>query len=115
MLYLTVEHADDYSWVLIRELRLSPGWNRETTDVLVPLGPDALTAPDNFYVPEGIRLASGATPANYSDGQPLLDRQWGQFSFHDQKNMWTPREPVEDGDNLTTFMIEVERRPGELS
>jgi len=108
--YKTVEHDEDYSWVLIRDTDVPDGWNRSKTDILIRLGPNVLTPPDNVYVPAGLRLANGDTPANYTEGgHNYLGRDWGQFSFHDSNKMWTPREPVEGGDNLLTFMLEVER------
>lgn len=107
--YGTVEHDQDYSWVLIRDIDVPDGWNRSKTDILALLGPNVLTPPDNVYVPSGLRLANGSTPSNYSEEHSYLGREWGQFSFHDSNKMWTPREAVEDGDNLVTFMLEVER------
>lgn len=107
--YESVEHDEDYSWVLLRDVDMPDGWNRSKTDVLILPTPNVLTPPDNVYVPSGLRLANGSMPSNYAEGHNYLGREWGQFSFHDSNRMWTPREPVEDGDNLLTFMLEVER------
>lgn len=38
--YGTVEHDQDYSWVLIRDIDVPDGWNRSKTDILALLGPN---------------------------------------------------------------------------
>ena len=112
--YAEVVVGGNRDWVLIKDLGLSEGWNRESTDVLtlIPAGYPA-TAPDNFYVPEGLRLDGGNIPGNYGDGHDAVNGKWGRFSFHVQR--WRPDEMVLDGDNLLTFMLAVEKRLREVS
>ena len=107
--YQEIEHGENLDWVLFKNFPLSPGWNREYTELLViiPAG-HPTTPPDNFYVRDGLRLANGANPNNYSEGQSILGGRWAQFSFHAQS--WNPLPKPEDGDNLLTFMLAVERR-----
>lgn len=112
--YGTVEHGLNFDWVLFNEFPLPPGWNRQTTELLVIIPPGyPTTPPDNFYVRNGLKLADGRMPSNYSENQTLLGTSWGQFSFHAQG--WNPSSDFKEGDNLTTFTIAVERRLQELS
>ena len=80
--------------------------------MLIPAGyPTA--PPDNFYVPNGFRLAEGEIPDNYSENQTVLGGSWAQFSFHAKE--WRPSDNPNDGDSLFTFMLAVERRLEELN
>ena len=107
--YPRVDHGPDLDWVVFRDFPLPPGWNRESTDLLVLIPPGyPETAPDNFHVRSGLRVESGAVPGNYTDEQELLGEPWGQFSYH--ANEWAPTPDMWDGDSLLTFMIAVERR-----
>ena len=112
--YSRVEHGPDLDWVLFRDFPLPPGWNRESTDLLVLIPPGyPETAPDNFYVRTGLRVESGAAPGNYSEDQDLLGESWGQFSYHADE--WAPTPDLWDGDSLLTLMIAVERRLQEVN
>ena len=107
--YSQVEHGADLDWVLFHGFPLPPGWDRETIDllVLIPRGyPE--TPPDNFYVRNGLRLQSGSTPGNFSEGVDIRGESWAQFSFH--ADTWTPTPDLWRGDTLVTFMAAVERR-----
>lgn len=109
--YGSLEHGPNLEWILFKEFPLPAGWNRTTTPLLVLIPPGyPMTPPDNFYVPTGVRLASGAIPSNYSEGPSHLGREWGQFSLHAQKEHWKPTADLLDGDNLLTFMLVVECR-----
>ncbi len=106
------EHGPNMDWVLFKRFALPAGWNREHTELLViiPSGYPA-TPPDNFYVRDGLRLANGNLPSNYSEGQSVLGGRWAQFSFHAQS--WDAAPIPEDGDSLLTFMLAVEQRLAE--
>lgn len=112
--YAEVVAGDSKDWVLVKGMVMLQGWNRESTDVLtvIPVGYPA-TAPDNFYVPEGLRLDGGNTPGSYGDGHDAVNGKWGRFSFHVER--WRPHESVLEGDNLLTFMLAVEKRLGEVN
>lgn len=79
------------------------GWNRPTADVLFVAPPGYPAAqPDCFWVePSNFRLASGQTPQNSNDGNPIPgDTQPGRattwFSWHVQS--WNPSR-----DTLITY------------
>jgi hypothetical protein len=112
--YGQVEHGPNLDWVLFREFPLPSGWNRGKTPLLVLISPGyPATPPDNFYVATGLRTAQGAMPGNYSENQTVLGEQWGQFSFHAQG--WSPAAKFDEGDNLLTFMLAVEKRLREVN
>lgn len=109
--YGPLEHGQNLDWILFKEFPLSLGWNGEKTPLLILIPPGyPITPPDNFYVPVGFRLASGAVPSNYSEPATHLGQQWGQFSFHADQNQWRPSGDLLEGDNLLTFMLQVEKR-----
>lgn len=107
--YGEMEHGTNLDWVLFKSFPLPPGWNRECTEllILIPAGYPS-TPPENFYVRDGLRLANGESPSNYSEGQTVLGGRWAQFSYHPQS--WDPAPDLKEGDNLLTFMLVVERR-----
>jgi hypothetical protein len=112
--YVDVEYSCSGNHVVIRGLALPFGWNCELTDVLVLIPPGyPATPPDNFFVPSGLRLCNGEVPTNYSEAANINDRQWGQFSFHSQE--WNPASNPEEGDNLVTYGILIERRLSEVN
>jgi len=114
--YGSLKHGDDLDWVIFEELSLPPGWNREKTRLLVLIPPGyPITPPDNFYVATGLRTASGSMPSNYAEGESHLGEQWDQFSFHVEQGHWSPSADLLDGDNLLTFMLQVEKRLGEAN
>lgn len=107
--YGPLEHGPQLDWIMFREFSLPPGWNREKTELLVIVPPGyPTTPPDNFFVRDGLRLADGSQPNNYSEGQSVLGGRWAQFSFHAQA--WDPRANPDDGDGLLTFLLAVEQR-----
>jgi hypothetical protein len=112
--YGPVEHGPNLDWIRFKEFPFPPGWSCQTTDLLVIIPPGySATPPDNFYVRNGLRLASGTMPSNYSENQSVLGNSWGQFSFHAEA--WKPSTDLKNGDSLLTFMLGVERRLQELS
>ena len=115
--YGKIEHGPNLEWVLFREFRLKKGWNRDMTELLIIIPPGyPVTPPDNFYVPTGFRLESGAMPQSYSENQNHLERQWGVFSVHIQKETWSPSADILSGNNLLTYlMVVVEKRLEEVN
>lgn len=115
--YKAVEHGPNLDWVLIKRVPVSGGWNREVTEILIIIPPGyPTTPPDNFYVPNGLRIMADGTekvPSNYSENQSVLGGNWAQFSYHAQG--WSPSPEPLEGDNLLTFMLAVEQRLKELS
>jgi hypothetical protein len=102
------------TYVLVHEIDLPAGWNRARTDVLVLVPPGyPVTPPDNFFVPEGLRLTNGQIPTNYSEGASMLNQIWGQFSFHSQE--WRPSSQPCEGDSLVTYFALVEKRLAEVN
>jgi len=109
--YGALQHGENLEWVLFKEFSLPPGWDREKIELVILVPPGyPVTAPDNFYVPPGLKTNLGAQPQNYTEGINILGRQWGQFSFHVEAGNWNPSADLLDGDNLLTFMIGVENR-----
>lgn len=109
MRYGDLEHGPNLDWVLFKSFPLPQGWDRERTELLaiIPAGYPT-TPPENFYVPDGLRLANGHAPGNYSEGQTVLGGRWAQFSYHPKT--WEPAPVPKEGDNLLTFLLMVERR-----
>ena len=107
--YSRVEHGPNLDWLMFKEFPLPAGWDRESTDILVLIPPGyPETPPDNFYVPNGLRLQSNTVPGNFAEGQEILGAAWAQFSYHAET--WTPTHDLWNGDTLVTFMAAVERR-----
>ena len=108
------EHAPNLDWILFKQFPLPSGWNAQAAELLVLIPPGyPTTPPDNFYVRNGLRLADGRIPANYSENQNVLGDPWAVFSFHAQG--WNPSPSSTDGDSMLSFMIAVERRFEERS
>ena len=110
----SLQHGQNYDWVMIPDFQLPHGWNRQSTRLLF-LIPNTYphTAPDNFYVDAGLRTASGEMPNNYSEGASIpISGNWGCFSWHPET--WKPVSTPEGGDNLVTFMRAVGIRLREL-
>lgn len=100
----------------MRGVPLPDGWNKNATDVLIILGPGyPNTPPDNFYVPTGLQLANGSNPGNFSPNAFSHEgKSWDMFSWHHESG-WAPAADIGGGSNLLTFMLEVERRLGEVN
>jgi len=115
--YGEIEYGPSLDWVLVKCFSVPHGWNRKATEVLIIVPPGyPMTPPDNFYVPNGLRIvADGAEklPGNYSENQTVLGGNWAQFSYHAQG--WSPSPDLLEGDNLLTFMLAVEQRLKELN
>ena len=90
-------------WFRIRNFRLPPGWNRETTDLLVMLPPGhPATPPRCFYVQPGLRLASNAAAKGDSNERAHLHgEEWTRFGCDTKE--WHPSFSLE------TFMGAIER------
>lgn len=85
-----VESSGGAQWVIVRGVELPPGWNQQSTTIVIRIPPGfPVAAPDCFWADGNLRLASGVMPrstgvnADYGGTEPRL---W--FSFHVQK--WNP-------------------------
>lgn len=111
--YNLIEKDASNQWLIIL-YDLPIGWNRVKVPILIliPTGyPN--TKPDNFYVPEGFRTATGVLPENYTDGHVILDKKYGQFSYHVEE--WKPTDDICTGHTLVSFMLGVEQRLAEVN
>ena len=105
--YGELKYNSTVEWIIFKEFKVPPGWNRDVTELLViiPAGYPS-TPPDNFFVPLGMKLQNGSMVDRYTEPHPHLNRQWVQFSYHIDGE-WKPTSNILDGDNLQTFMIKV--------
>jgi len=100
--YPNLDFRPDGQWVKIPDYPVSPGWNRERTDVAfqIPLGYPG-TQPYGIYVPSGIRFQA-TMPQNFSEPagvQPPFGGTWGIFSWQID-GTWFPATQVTAGSNL---------------
>jgi hypothetical protein len=103
-------------WFVIKGWKLPPGWNRQETNLLVQVPPGyPTTPPDNFYVDEDVRLASGALPGNTGYGHELAGRRWLFFSYHVEGGDWRPHAEPLRGHNMLTFLRGAQARLSELN
>lgn len=109
--YPGVRHNQNFDWVVVEDVTLSAGYNRDTTDILliIPAGyPE--TPPDNFWVPPGLRLENDGQPDAFNPNHRTHEgEEWDRFSWHEDDG-WAPSKDVKDGSNLLTFMRTVEER-----
>src|SRR4051812_47304090 len=111
--YGEVDVDPDLRWFVIRRWPLVAGWNKQSTRLLVLIPPGyPVTAPDNFYTDDDLRLANGNVPGNASAGT-AAGGSWLQFSYHfvDAAAEWQP----EQGHNFLTFLAAADRRLKEAS
>lgn len=114
--YGELECGPDGEWIVISSFLLPTGWLFKTTRLLILVPPGyPMTPPDNFYVELGLRLASGAQPASFSEPVSQLGQNWGQFSYHIEPGDWNPAVDIVSSHNLLTFMLGVEGRLSELN
>jgi hypothetical protein len=99
----------DRDWVEVPDLPLLTGlYNREIMRVRMAIGPAYPdVAPDNFFVPAGLRLQSGAGLDNYSE-VAKFGELWGQFSWHPR--IWRAAAKPDQGDNMSTFFNTIRKR-----
>lgn len=113
--YLSIHNGTEMDWVIIEEVQLPAGYNRDVTDILffIPSGyPE--TPPDNFFVPAGLRLEGGGQPGAFNPNHRTHENeQWDRYSWHLDSG-WSPTDSIEDGSNLLTFMGSVEDRLEEV-
>ena len=99
--------------VIIPNVPLPGGWNRQTTTILFLAPPGYPAAqPDCFWVEPGqMRLANGGTPQGSNDSNPIPElnppRQFTWFSWHLQT--WNPNR-----DSLFTYFNVIMKRLGSL-
>ncbi|MHB9004834.1 MAG: E2/UBC family protein [Coriobacteriia bacterium] len=86
---------------------LPSGWTRDDATILFIAPPGFPVAqPDCFWVePSGLRLASGDTPQNTNDANPIpeVSRNFTWFSWHLQG--WNPNH-----DSLMTYFNVIRQR-----
>lgn len=110
-----IEHGANFEWVILKQWKLPPGWNKTETSVLVFIPPGyPVTPPDNFYTDNDLQLTGGASPGSSTPNQKHLGRDWLQFSFHVDGD-WKPHADLLNGHNLLTFLQGVVRRLSERS
>ena len=108
--YPNLVHGQNYDWVVIPDFPLPDGYNRQITKLLF-LIPNTYphTAPDCFYVETGLRLVSGNMPSNYNEEMSVpVGGSWGYFSWHPE--IWQPKDDIQSGDNLLSFIKVVNLR-----
>ena len=108
-----LDYGEQFDWVLIPELTLPPGrFNKVCTKLLfrIPSGYPQ-TGPNDFFVDSDLRLKDGSNPPAFnlgsqsSAGPAPVAGDWGWFSWHPQS--WRPAAKIEDGDNLSGFVLSV--------
>lgn len=112
--YTSLQHGQDYNWVMIPDFNLPDGYNRKTTRLLFLITTSYPHAsPDNFYVDAGLKFSNGNPLTNYSEGAQIpIEGSWGCFSWHPE--VWQPTAEIKKGDNLLTFMKSVNLRLREM-
>ena len=108
--YTSLQHGENYDWVMMPDFSLPDGWDRKQTRLLFLIPATySHTAPDNFYVDAGLRLKNGSMPQNYSEGAGVpVGGNWGCFSWHAQE--WQPSDEINEGDNLVSFVRSINIR-----
>jgi hypothetical protein len=84
------DQADGWSFLIIANYALPPGFQPERVTLLVklpPTFPDA--APDMFWVHPEVKTPAGSVPRSTSIEQ-LLNKNWQRFSWHLAPGAWTP-------------------------
>jgi hypothetical protein len=107
--------VDARGWVEIPNHKLPEGvYNRASIPLwfLIPPG-YSQSAPDNFYVPTGLRFSNGGQLTNYSESSGPFGGLFGVFSWH--PTTWRPAASPQEGDNLLTFMRCVRGRLAEVN
>lgn len=91
--------------VVIKDFRLPPGYDRDSTDVLLrlPSGfPDS--QPDMFWCDPPISYANGGVPQASESRETYLGRTWQRFSRHLAPGVWRPGV-----DSLMTYLSLITR------
>jgi hypothetical protein len=92
---------DGMTCVVLHDVRLPPGFDRETTDLLVrlpPAYPDA--QPDMFWCDPPLKLGStGIEPIGTDIRENFVGRAWQRFSRHIAPGAWRPGQ-----DNLQSWV-----------
>lgn len=77
--------------IVIKNFRLPPGYDTETTNLLLRLPtafPDA--QPDMFWCDPPISYANGGAPQASESRENYLGRTWQRFSRHLAPGVWRP-------------------------
>ena len=109
--YGEVDADPDVTWIRILSFPLPAGWSKQLCQLIVTVPPGyPITPPDNFYLEQGVTLASGAQPGNSSPGQQLNGSTWTIFSYHVEAGTWRPNADIGRGHNLITYVEGIEAR-----
>ena len=113
--YGTVESDPDISWIVVKNVQLPDGWNRDQTDILIKIPPGyPTTQPDNFFVDSTLRLSNDQKPNRAPQEESIGSRDWLMFSFHlDGSGEWQPEAEIENGHNLLTYLEGIKGRLAE--
>ena len=95
-----LEITPDLQWLLVRDVRLPPGYDRSTTEVLVQLPPDYPASPPGLnggvFVRPDLRFRGRLLDSVHQTVTP----GWGAWAwFCYQQIRWNPHR-----DNLISFM-----------
>lgn len=109
--YGELEYDPEIAWILFKKFKVPSGWNKNVIELLIIIPPAyPSTAPDNFYVPLDFRLDNNQLGDCHTESPVnLIERQWGQFSYH-LDGEWHPSSNILEGDNLLSFMLKVIER-----
>lgn len=114
--YGELEVSPTLDWFIVKHWRLSPGWSKSETQVLIQIPPGyPVTPPDNFYTDQDLHLERGLQPGNSNPNVVLIDRRWHSFSYHVEGGDWLPHADPLNGHNLLTFLQGVAKRLAEVS
>lgn len=93
--------------VIARDQALPTHWSRSRTDILMIAAQGyPMSAMDMFWVPPGLTLSDGRTPANAETIEHYAGMPWQRFSWHyTDSNRWNPSR-----DDLLTHMRFVRTR-----
>lgn len=99
LVYDQVDFDDLARWVHILEFDLPPGWDRETTGLLIEIPPAyPATPPCDFFIDQKLKTKDGRTPEHYYQDSKHKKQGWAWLCLHIKG--WEPRANVVDGDNL---------------
>lgn len=99
---------EELSWLRLHEFPLPRGWSKTASGFLIMI-PDAYpeVPPDKFYLDQNLRDGDGRSPGHYFMANEYSDNGWAWLCLHMDAG-WTPRQRVEEGDNLVTIIERIQ-------